>query len=129
MNSLQLPDDFTNSVVEIKERIREAQYRALKAVNKELVALYWDIGRLIVERQEGDSWGRGIIEKLSSELKSEFPGIKGFSSRNLWNMQNFYRTYAQDEKLQTLAAEIAWSHNVLFSCFTIEDFGVSLLSS
>jgi predicted nuclease of restriction endonuclease-like (RecB) superfamily len=98
---------------EIKERIRSAQYAALKAVNKELIALYWDIGKLIVDRQQGASWGRSIVEQLAHDLRAEFPGISGFSTRNIWNMRSFYLSYYQNEKLQPLVAEISWSHNLV----------------
>lgn len=98
---------------EIKQRIRSAQYAALKAVNKELIALYWDIGRLIVERQQGGSWGRSIVQQLAEDLQAEFPGVSGFSVRNIWNMRNFYVSYSQNEKLQPLVAEISWSHNLV----------------
>lgn len=111
--NLALPTDFASSVAEIKARIREAQYQALKAVNKELVSLYWDIGRLITERQEGDSWGKAVIEQLASELRSEFPGVKGFSSSNLWRMKGFYESYQVDEKLAPMVREIGWSHNLV----------------
>lgn len=99
--------------VEIKERIRSAQYEALRAVNKELIALYRDIGRMIVERQEGRTWGKAVVERLSIDLQAEFPGIEGFSARNIWNMRNFYLTYRRDKKLQPLAAEIGWGNNVI----------------
>lgn len=98
---------------EIKQRIRSAQYAALKAVNKELIALYWDIGKLIVDRQQGETWGKSIVEQLSKDLRTEFPGVSGFSVRNIWNMRNFYLTYSQDEKLQPLVAEISWTHNLV----------------
>ena len=74
----------------IKERIRSAQYEALKAVNKELVGLYCDIGRMIVERQADAKHGSAIAEQLSHDLRSEFPGIKGFSRRNVFYMREFY---------------------------------------
>jgi hypothetical protein len=73
-----------------KGRIRAAQYEALKAVNKELIALYWDIGRMIVERQQETSWGKSVVENLAKDLQTEFPGIQGFSARNIWRMRDFY---------------------------------------
>jgi predicted nuclease of restriction endonuclease-like (RecB) superfamily len=97
----------------IKERIRSAQYEALKAVNRELISLYWDIGRLIVERQKGATWGKSVVEKLAEDLQTEFPGIKGFSAKNLWKMKQFYEIYAQNEKLSPLVREIGWSHNTI----------------
>jgi predicted nuclease of restriction endonuclease-like (RecB) superfamily len=100
-------------LAEIKQRIRSAQYAALKAVNKELIALYWDIGKLIVERQQGETWSKSIVEQLAHDLQTEFPGIRGFSSRNIWRMRDFYLSYYANEKLTPLVAEISWSHNLV----------------
>lgn len=74
---------YGNLLGEIKERIRSAQYEALRAVNKELIGLYWDIGRMIVERLENGKRGRAIVNKLAEDLQAEFPGIQGFSASNL----------------------------------------------
>ena len=98
---------------EIKERIYRAQYDALKAVNKELISLYWDIGRGVVEKQKKYGWGKSVVEKLADDLQKEFPGIKGFSSRNIWNMRNFYLLYKNNQKLQPLVAEISWVKNII----------------
>jgi len=98
---------------EIKERIRSAQYEALKAVNKELIVLYWDIGRVIVERQKGEGWGKSVVQKLAGDLQKDFPGIQGFSSSNLWRMKLFYETYSAKKKLAPLVREIGWTHNIL----------------
>jgi len=97
---------------EIKERIYRAQYDALKSVNKELIKLYWDIGKSIVAKQEKLGWGKAI-ESLAKDLQKEFPGIQGFSSRNLWNMRTFYLTYKNNQKLQPLVAEISWTKNII----------------
>jgi predicted nuclease of restriction endonuclease-like (RecB) superfamily len=105
--------NYQELLIEVKERIRSAQYAALKAVNHELIALYWDIGRLIVERQQTADWGNSVVEQLAQDIQSEFPGISGFSVRNLWNMRNFHLTYSQDAKLQPLVAEIGWTHNLV----------------
>ena len=107
--------EYGSLLIEIKQRIRSAQYEALKAVNKELIALYWDIGQLIVTRQQGDSWGKSIVEHLAKDLQAEFPGMSGFSVRNIWNMRSFYVTYSQNQKLQPLVAEIGWSHNLVIT--------------
>jgi len=98
---------------EIKERIRSAQYEALKAVNKELVSLYWDIGRMIVERQKGTTWGKSIVKRLAKDLQAEFPGIRGFSEQNLWFMRQLFSTYYQNERLQPLVREIGWTHHLM----------------
>lgn len=98
---------------EIKTRIRSAQYAALKAVNKELLSLYWDIGKIITERQRGGTWGKAIVVKLADDLRKEFPGIAGFSTQNLWRMRQFYGLYADSEKLSPLVREIGWAHNLV----------------
>ena len=106
-------NDYATLLTEVKERVRAAQYAALKAVNNELIALYWDIGKLIVARQRGASWGKSVVEKLADDLRQEFPGLTGFSARNLWYMRNFYAAYSPSEKLQPLVAEIGWTHNLI----------------
>jgi len=108
-----LPADYAVLLGEIKERVRTAQYAALRAVNRELVGLYWDIGRMIVGRQEGKSWGKAVVERLATDLRTEFPGVGGFSASNLWRMKGFYEAYAGSEKLAPLVREIAWSHNLI----------------
>lgn len=106
------PKGYGKLLGEIKERIRSAQYAALRAVNTELVGLYWDIGRMIVERQAGEKWGSAVVERLAADLQKEFPGVRGFSARNIWCMREFYSAYRKNEKLQSLIAEIGWTHNL-----------------
>jgi predicted nuclease of restriction endonuclease-like (RecB) superfamily len=107
-----LTNEYGLLLSEVKKRIRDAQYEALKAVNKELISLYWDIGRLIVERQEGETWGKSVVETLAQDLQNEFPGIGGFSSSNLWRMKVFFESYQANEILAPLVREIGWSHNI-----------------
>jgi len=104
---------YTALLAKVKARIQSAQYAALRAVNKELVALYWDIGRLIVERQGNQGWGRAVVAALSADLRSAFPGAGGFSAQNLWYMRQFYREYNGIRKLQPLVGEIGWAHNLI----------------
>ncbi len=94
-------------------RIRFAQYEALRAVNQQLVGLYWDIGRMIVERQRDESWGRSVVERLAQDLQAEFPGVSGYSVSNLWYMRKLYLAYRDKEILQPLVGEISWSHNLV----------------
>lgn len=108
-----IPNNYVVLLNEIKQLIRTTQYEALKAVNKELISLYWDIGRMIVERQKKEKWGKSVVERLANDLRTEFPGIQRFSARNIWYMRNFHVTYAQNEKLQPLVAEIGWTHNLI----------------
>ena len=105
-------ENFTTFVKDIKTKILSSQYEALKAVNKELINLYWEIGKNIVEKQELFGWGKSVVQNLSHELQKEFVGMKGFSVQNLWNMRYFYLEYHENEKLQTLSREIGWSHNI-----------------
>ncbi len=95
---------------EVKDKVQQARLKALKAVNKELLALYWEIGRIILVNQQKNGWGKSIVEKLAVDLQSGFPGMKGFSSPNLWRMRKFYQTYT---KLAPLVREISWSHHVI----------------
>jgi Uncharacterized conserved protein len=106
-------EDYPRLLAEIKERIRTAQYKAIKAVNKELVGLYWDIGRIIVERQENAGWGKGVVNTLAADIRAAFPGVSGFSVQNLWYMRQFYQEYRTTEKLQPLVGEIGWAHNLV----------------
>ena len=70
--------DYASFFAEVRERIRASQYEALRAVNKELINLYWDIGRMIVEKQQRLGWGKSVVEKLSEDIRKEYPGIQGF---------------------------------------------------
>jgi len=104
--------DYPGLLAEIKARIQSAQYTALRAVNQELIGLYWDIGRLIVERQQREGWGKGVVERLSADLRLAFPGIGGFSTQNLWYMRQFFQEYSTTPNLQPLVGEIGWAHNL-----------------
>lgn len=86
---------------------------ALRAVNKELVGLYWDIGRLIVERQQSEGWGKAVVAQLAADLQAAFPGTGGFSASNPWRMKSFFETYSGAGKLAPLVREIGWSHNLI----------------
>jgi Uncharacterized conserved protein len=99
-------------IAAIKQKVRQAQYEALKAVNVQLINLYWEIGKSITEKQS-ESWGKSIVPKLSEVLQSEFPGIGGFSTTNLWLMAQFYSEYHSDINLQPLVGEISWTKHVV----------------
>jgi len=105
--------DYQYFVKEIKEKIYQAQLKAMQAVNRELLTLYNEIGSSIVENQGQLGWGKSAVESLAKDLQNEFPGMQGFSSRNLWLMRSFYLEYKDNKKLQPLVAEISWSHNVI----------------
>ena len=110
------PSEYPLFLVEIKERIHKSRYEAAKAVNHEIIQLYWDIGKLITEKQQTHGWGKSVVETLSEDLQKEFPGISGFSKSNLWSMAQFYSEYHADKILQPLVGEIGWSkHLVIMS--------------
>ncbi|KAF0151344.1 MAG: putative nuclease [Ignavibacteria bacterium] len=105
--------EYKTFFLEIKEQIRKAQYNALRSVNRELIKLYWNIGKRIVENQNLHGWGKSIVENLSEDLQKEFPGVNGLSSRNLWRMRSFYSEYCNSLILPPMVAEIGWAHNVV----------------
>lgn len=106
-------NDYAALLNDIKQRIHDAQYESLRKVNKELIQLYWDIGQMIVERQNKYGWGKSIVQNLSKDILSSFPAIKGFSVDNLWRMRKFYLRYKGNEKLAPLVQEISWSKNIV----------------
>ena len=112
-NNSILSPEYLNFKNEITARIRSAQYEALKAVNKEMIALYWEVGKRITEQQTALGWGKSVVENLSRDIQKEFPGIKGFGVRNMWDMARFYAEYQSNEILQPLVAEISWSKHIV----------------
>lgn len=104
---------YKSFLEEIKEKIYQSQYRALKSVNQELINLYWEIGQTIVERQKQYSWGKSVVKSLATDLQNSFPGVQGFSSSNLWRMKNFFTEYQSNTKLAPMVREIGWSHNTV----------------
>lgn len=99
-------------IAHVKQRVRDAQYAALQAVNVQLIELYWEIGHSISEKQQ-ESWGKSVVPKLSEELQREFPGMGGFSTTNLWLMAQFYTEYQSDENLHPLVGEISWTKHIV----------------
>lgn len=124
--TLPLPTDYQAFLEDLKKRIRSAQVRAGLAASRELILLYWDLGKAIHEQQNKKGWGSSTIERLSQDLQNAFPGIQGFSPRNIWRMRAFYRAYTGDieslpqpvaeldgKNLPQAVAEIPWGHNVV----------------
>lgn len=107
------PPDYQHLLTDIKQRVREAQYRALQQVNQQQIQLYWDLGRLIAERQQQHGWGKSIVETLARDLQTEFAGMSGFSVQNLWYMRQFYLEYSASEVLQPMVGEISWAKHLL----------------
>jgi len=133
-----MPKEYATFLSELKDRIRDAHAKAFLSVNRELIGLYWQIGKGIVERQQRDGWGEGIVDRLATDIQREFPGIEGFSPRNIWRMRAFYLAWTEEisdlaeplreigntkltqptsesdsEVLPQPVAELPWSHNII----------------
>jgi predicted nuclease of restriction endonuclease-like (RecB) superfamily len=106
------PAGYGELLAELKQRIQNAQLRASLAVNRELVLLYWQIGREILTRQQRESWGAKVVDRLAADLKIAFPEMKGFSPRNLKYMRAFAEAWPDEPIVQQLVAQIPWGHNV-----------------
>ena len=113
---------YSSFLQDLKHRIRSARTRAALAANRELVLLYWQIGRDILERQEREGWGAKIIERLAKDLRAEFPDMKGFSPRNLKYMRTFAEAWPDEQFVQQAAAQIPWFHN----CVVLDKLKVAL---
>lgn len=123
---LPFHESYAEFLEQVKARILQAQTRAAFAVNRELLQLYWEMGRDIVLRQEREGWGTAVIERVSEDLGRAFPGVEGFSTRNLWRMRAFYLAYPAGPEflpqpeaetgrpfLPQAVAEIPWGHHVV----------------
>ena len=109
---LSLTKEYGDFLQSLKTQIQQAQIKAALAVNRELILLYWHIGREILERQKAQGWGAKVIEQLSKDLRSEFPQMKSLSARNLKYMRALAENYSDEEFVQQLVAQIPWGHNV-----------------
>ena len=120
-----LPSDYPQVLEEIKARIRASQVKAFLSVNWELIALYWDIGKMIVRRQKAEGWGRSVVERLAADIQKEFPNVRGFSPQNLWHMRSLFLAWTSEaadlqqvvgeidgENLPQAVGEIPWGHNL-----------------
>ena len=110
--------EYAEFLKELKERTRIAQTRAILKINKELISLYWDIGKHIVESQKEMGWGKSVVEQLALDLRWEFPDVNGFSARNLWKIRAFYRGYFRNE--QKLPQNVAESDGINLRQFVAE---------
>jgi predicted nuclease of restriction endonuclease-like (RecB) superfamily len=107
------PEGYADWLADLKGRIHNAQQRATLAVNRELVLLYWQIGRDILARQASQGWGAKVIERLAQDLRAAFPEIKGFSPRNLKYMRAFAEAWPDAEFVQQAVAQLPWGHNLV----------------
>jgi predicted nuclease of restriction endonuclease-like (RecB) superfamily len=115
MGTIQPASDraYQDFLQAIKSQVVQSRIGTARAVNRSLIGLYWALGQLIVERQEALGWGKAVVERLSADLKAEFPEMRGFSPQNLWLIRQFYTEYQQMPDLQQLVGEIPWGHNIL----------------
>jgi predicted nuclease of restriction endonuclease-like (RecB) superfamily len=109
---IELPSDYAETLNEIKRRIQQERLRVILAANSAMVLLYWDIGRMILDRQEREGWGAKVIARLAVDLSAGFPDMKGFSPRNLKYMRAFAAAWPARAIVQDALAQITWYHNV-----------------
>ena len=107
------PSGYPDWLDELKPRIHHAQQRAVQTVNRELVQLYWQIGRDILERQGREGWGAKVIERLAHDLRTAFPDMKGFSRANLMYMRAFAEAWPDAEIVQQAVGQLPWGHNLV----------------
>jgi predicted nuclease of restriction endonuclease-like (RecB) superfamily len=128
-----LPPGYAELLEDLKGRVRTAQLKAAVAVNREMIQLYWDVGRLIVERQEREGWGKGVVDRLAKDVQKAFPGLAGFSPLNVTRMRMLYLAYTKGltilsrpvteldgVNLPQAVAEIPWGHNLVL-LFKLKD--------
>ena len=117
INQLRLNKEYSNWIKELKSLIKSSQIKASLSVNRELLALYWNIGKSISEKVETMKWGSSVVKELSEDLKKIFPDQKGFSKSNLFYMKKWFEFYSLDnfdfEKVQQLVGQIPWGQNIL----------------
>jgi predicted nuclease of restriction endonuclease-like (RecB) superfamily len=106
--------EYIAILTEIKQKIQNAQIKASISVNKELIILYWEIGKIINVKQRNSKYGDSIVDMLAKDLAREFPSMKGFSRTNLFNIRQWYLFYSKcDSKVQQLVGQLPWGHNVV----------------
>lgn len=100
------------SFAEVVDLIEQARQQASRAVNTQLIDLYWKVGEYLTMRISEDGWGKGTVVALAAYIQRRQPGLRGFSPQNLWRMRQFFETYQGDPKLSALLRELPWSSNL-----------------
>lgn len=113
MNNEILPNNYGETLSLIIQKIQLAQQKAVISANITLLDLYWEIGKVILNRQKEQGWGAKVIETLSKDITSAFPGTKGYSSRNLKYMSQFAKTYSNYLEIKDELSKVSWSHNLV----------------
>jgi len=111
-DSISTSKSYQELLTHLKSQIRRAQVRASVAVNRELILLYWGIGRQILQRQSSEGWGSKVVDRLATDLRSEFPDMGGLSRTNLLYMRAFAETWPDESIVQQVVGQIPWGHNV-----------------
>jgi len=106
------PPENTAAFEEIVAIIDRSREKVFRSVNRELIDMYWEIGRYISKKTKDDKWGKSIVKEFADFVQSHYEGIKGFSPQNIWRMKQFYEAYAENEKLSALLREISWTNNL-----------------
>lgn len=105
--------DYQSLLSEIKATLQAGRAKAIRQLSGTVIESYWEVGRHISESQQRHGWGKRIVEQLSSDLRTEFPGTEGYSARNLWDMRRFYLSYCEFPNLRQRVAEIPWGHHLV----------------
>ncbi|SRR5260221_9850880 len=107
---MELINSYSDLIQSLREEIKLARIKAHLSVNRELIKLYWNVGKRILQSQKKEKWGSKVIENISVNLRKEFPGMKGLSTQNLSYMRQFASEYSSPEILQQAVGEIPWGH-------------------
>ena len=100
----------TNDFTEVLNLITTSKQNIYKKINTALIELYWEVGKYISQKTTKDNWGKSIVKELAEFIKAKDPTIKGFNSRGLWRMKQFYEIYKDNKKVSTLLTQISWSN-------------------
>ncbi len=111
--STNLPKNNSEDFGEILSIIERARENAFRAVNRELISMYWDIGKYISEKVKINGWGKSVVNDFADFIQNQYIGIQGFSASNIWRMRQFYEIYFDNEKLAPLVREINWTNNLI----------------
>lgn len=110
---LQINTDYKTFLQDVKNKIKTARFKAALSVNQELIQFYWELGKMIIHKQEHSDWGDKLIEALAADLKRSFPDTQGFSRSNLHSMKKFSEAYDSPEIVQALPGQLPWTHNLV----------------
>lgn len=107
-----LPASYAATLTEIKQRVQQSRLRTVLAANAAMVAAYWEIGQVILTRQQSEGWGAKVIDRLSADLRAAFPDMQGLSPRNLKYMRSFAAAWPDPEIVQRVIAQLPWRQNI-----------------